>query len=767
MVGDILRDGRSDPLPFMLLSDEQKANRSGHTVFVDIDYEKLMVHKKNAIRQTPEITKVLGDVEFGSDEDPIQIKSSRYQAVGCDLKNMKKLDDVLRNTILPSTDCSVLFLAEVSLTYMDVYSANEVVKWASKLTSGMLTVYRLELEVLASLDNLNILENILTRVFGVSTDVQFCILEQFFPDGPDHPFAKTMMTHFNKLRAPLFSIHEFPSLAEQEQRFRNAGWSEAKARTLWDLWSDDSFLSESIRTGLDSYEAFDEWEEFALFASHYFLLIASNKPNSEATNTQPQTNLTGQNVPSVSSKFVLKANCPVEKRGRRRYGALVPGGKASELLGHHGGQGEQNRLASTDTYTTKDVDESQPVTVSLSRDITARMCHAITALDDTAGTCILVGGRTSPGAPLQDCWLRQDDNWRQVHPLPEPRFRHNATKVPSNNGSGSILVYGGKTKGNAILDSWLVWNEKDEQGWQKVKTVGSNPTARFGASFGQITDTFGVLFGGIGSNGTILEDFWTWNLSQDDTGSWQVELVDITQYVQESSPLASQYLSRFGATVNTISSGLVVAGGIIPRQLVPAEMEILLLDAKQIQESKMTKPCSQPLISSIGLGDAFTGPKPLLTGHVSSTMDSDTVLFLGGGAVCFSFGTFWTEGTWSLEPRESTKENSWALSIPKKEAPSSIIPPKSTKSTKDTNKPRRLVNKKANKPVQIPRAQIQSAAQFQQILANGKPVIIEKSDIGPCTELWTKEYLTSSVGADRKVRQLPASHDNHLHCSSS
>lgn len=110
--------------------------RRGHTVFVDIDYEKLMVHKKNAIRQTPAITGALEDVEFGSDEDAIQIRSPRYLAVGCDLKNMKKLDDVLRASVLPSDDCSVLFLAEVSLTYMDVKSANEVVTWASKLTSG-------------------------------------------------------------------------------------------------------------------------------------------------------------------------------------------------------------------------------------------------------------------------------------------------------------------------------------------------------------------------------------------------------------------------------------------------------------------------------------------------------------------------------------------------------------------------------------------------------------------------------------------------------
>lgn len=132
----MLKYGRSDPLPFILLSEEQKSTRSGNTVFVDIDYEKLMVHKKNAIRQTQEITRVLGNIEFGSDEDVIQISTSRYRAVGCDLKNLKKLDEVLQNNILPSVDCSVLLLAEVSLTYMDVQSANEIIKWASKLTNG-------------------------------------------------------------------------------------------------------------------------------------------------------------------------------------------------------------------------------------------------------------------------------------------------------------------------------------------------------------------------------------------------------------------------------------------------------------------------------------------------------------------------------------------------------------------------------------------------------------------------------------------------------
>ncbi|KAJ5152386.1 leucine carboxyl methyltransferase [Penicillium capsulatum] len=691
-----------DPLPFILLSDEQKSMRRGHTIFVDIDYEKLMVHKKNAIRQTAEITKVIGDVEFGSDVDAIQIRSPRYLAVGCDLKNMTKLDDVLRHSILPSEDCSVLFLAEVSLTYMDVKSANDVVTWASRLTS----------------------------------DVQFYILEQFFPDGPDHPFAKTMMSHFHKLRAPLFSIHEFPSLEEQEHRFKKAGWASAWARSLWDLWSDSTFLPESVRTGLDEIEAFDEWEEFALFASHYFLLIASNGPEVDGS-IKPSSPTEGSGVSDASGQYVLEAHCLPDRRGRRRYGALVP--DQMNTIGIHGGQGEQARLATTDLY--RQSETSEPQAPSPSRDIPTRMCHTITPLN--ANDCLLVGGRTSPTAPLGDCWLRQGQTWRQIHPLPKPRFRQNATDVVLGGGTSSILVYGGKSNDNVILDNWVFWNEQDERGWQTVVPVGPKPEARFGASFSKINENSGVLFGGIGCNGTILEDIWTWSLSRCGDGSLQVELTDITQRVRDASPHLFSYLTRFGATVNAVPQGLVIAGGIMPRQLVPADKEILLLATKDLLHTTPTTPSSN-LISTIGLGNAFTGTKPLLTGHVAHTIDQDQVLFLGGGAVCFSFGTCWSEGTWLLKPRNSHSENLWAITAPKKEVPIKTI-------TRPTgNKTRGTMHDKTELAT-IPRVRIDSAAQFEQTLARGTPVVIEGSDIGPCTQRWTKEYLTSAVGQDRKV----------------
>ena len=77
---------RSDPLPFMLLSSDRSLCRN--TVFVDIDYEKLMINKKLVVKNTKEITDLLDNVEVLPDEDAIQLRSDQYLAIGCDLKDL-------------------------------------------------------------------------------------------------------------------------------------------------------------------------------------------------------------------------------------------------------------------------------------------------------------------------------------------------------------------------------------------------------------------------------------------------------------------------------------------------------------------------------------------------------------------------------------------------------------------------------------------------------------------------------------------------------
>lgn len=116
----------------MLLSSDRSLCRN--TIFVDIDYEKLMITKKLVIQDSKEITDLLDNVEVLPPGNAVQVRSDQYLAIGCDLKNLKKLDATLKE-ILPA-ECSILCLAEVSLTYMDVKAADAVVSWASKLSPG-------------------------------------------------------------------------------------------------------------------------------------------------------------------------------------------------------------------------------------------------------------------------------------------------------------------------------------------------------------------------------------------------------------------------------------------------------------------------------------------------------------------------------------------------------------------------------------------------------------------------------------------------------
>lgn len=93
-----------------------------------------MINKKNIIQKTKEITELLDDVEFLPDENAVLMRSKHYIGVGCDLKNLKKLEEALKMEI--DSNYSILCVAEVSLTYMDVQSANALIHWASKLSDG-------------------------------------------------------------------------------------------------------------------------------------------------------------------------------------------------------------------------------------------------------------------------------------------------------------------------------------------------------------------------------------------------------------------------------------------------------------------------------------------------------------------------------------------------------------------------------------------------------------------------------------------------------
>lgn len=112
--------------------------------FVDIDYHKLMVEKRNTIRQTTALNGVIPDAEYPSEDGAVLIRSKHYIGVGCDLVELSKLETALRSELGSITDFSILCTAEVSLTYMDVPSADALLQWASKLSDGKNSYIRTE-----------------------------------------------------------------------------------------------------------------------------------------------------------------------------------------------------------------------------------------------------------------------------------------------------------------------------------------------------------------------------------------------------------------------------------------------------------------------------------------------------------------------------------------------------------------------------------------------------------------------------------------------
>lgn len=92
--------------------------------------------KTAVIQQTEELKSILGDIKVYPDPNPVLLRAAHYVAVGCDLKNLKKLDEALKEVLGPSP-VSVLCIAEVSLTYMDVQSADALISWFPTLGKGI------------------------------------------------------------------------------------------------------------------------------------------------------------------------------------------------------------------------------------------------------------------------------------------------------------------------------------------------------------------------------------------------------------------------------------------------------------------------------------------------------------------------------------------------------------------------------------------------------------------------------------------------------
>ena len=124
----------SDTLPFNFLARERMAGRD--VLFIDVDYPDIIRKKCDVILQTESLHEALLSIEKDTGSDIAMLRSQNYIAIGCDLQDSSKLVEILEQEELARNQSSVMFIAEVSLTYMDVEASNRLIKWGATLRDG-------------------------------------------------------------------------------------------------------------------------------------------------------------------------------------------------------------------------------------------------------------------------------------------------------------------------------------------------------------------------------------------------------------------------------------------------------------------------------------------------------------------------------------------------------------------------------------------------------------------------------------------------------
>jgi tRNA wybutosine-synthesizing protein 4 len=131
---------------------------------------------------------------------------------------------------------------------------------------------------------------------------------------------------------------------------------------------------------------------------------------------------------------------------------------------------------------------------------------------------------------------------------------------------------------------------------------------------------------------------------------------------------------------------------------------------------------------------------------------------MGGGAVCFSFGTFWNGGSFTLSLRMMSSNehpqshDSQTILLETWRYLQTVELAPSGKSMNYVGGPSMLNGKQIFDLVSIQRTKISSADDFSALVSLAKPAILEDLDLGSCTKAWTSTYLKDHIGRDNEVR---------------
>lgn len=114
----------SDVLPWQCLSRYPDACRGVR--FVDIDFPDVMAAKKAIVSRTPELQGLLTNLVFPP-HPRVLVQSDQYCQIACDLRQLAVLREDLAG-LVDTAHAELLFVAEVSITYMEPEAADALIR---------------------------------------------------------------------------------------------------------------------------------------------------------------------------------------------------------------------------------------------------------------------------------------------------------------------------------------------------------------------------------------------------------------------------------------------------------------------------------------------------------------------------------------------------------------------------------------------------------------------------------------------------------------
>ncbi|NXN57751.1 TYW4 protein, partial [Rynchops niger] len=561
-----------------------------HTVVYEVDFPNVACQKAALIKRTKELSALVGDTG-GEGLGVITFSGEDYKLLGVDLSELSELERALEEAGLDN-EIPTLFIAEVVLTYMENRRSDALIQWAAERFS----------------------------------QACFLLYEQMHPEDP---FGRVMQQHFSQMNSALNSLAQYPDCEAQQTRFFEKGWTNCSVMDMNEFFT--CCTPEDEQQRMQALEPFDEYEEWHLKCSHYFVLTASKGMEPSWTPLLSNMTVPHRDGPVRMAGSITATACPMhsEVSGLRRYGhhsvllkpnVILTTGGFGEEDGHHCRMRNFHVLIKhAGCWKAGCVKKENP-----DKRWDERLYHTVSCL--SSSLALVVGGRTSPSsAGLGMLWLKFPETCNvsepdditvelvSLQPAAEPaalRWRHSTTEVIFK-GEKYLFLYGGRSAIEPVLGDWCFLHTQ-ELSCIVIPVEGPVPESRH--SHSACSWKGGVLIaGGLGAAEQPLGSVFF--LRELERGfQWQI--------VETHPPLSP----RYSHTAHVHDGKLLLVGGVwFHSSSVPGVTVVDLTTGLCLDYTINVEHLEWPL---------------MLHNHSSVFLPNEKeLLLIGGGGNCFSFGT--------------------------------------------------------------------------------------------------------------------------------